>query len=138
MEDIYNAIRNLNAKHQRIILANYKIIELYEIFADNEQYRQYINDLFAISSEYSNRAFALTALHTAAFFKSIEKPNELDLVESIGKIYDCMSEEYKQKICSDMLNKKEFFEEAYKRIMSICENAVEIQKDSEMIEQTEN
>lgn len=49
-----------------------------------------------------------------------------------------MPEEYKQKICSDMLNKKEFFEEAYKRIMSICENAVEMQIDSEMIEQTEN
>ena len=50
LEDIYNAIRNLNAKHQGIILGNYKILELYEIFADNEQYRQYINDLFAISS----------------------------------------------------------------------------------------
>lgn len=59
-------------------------------------------------------------------------------MESIGKIYDCMPEEYKQKICSDMLNKKEFFEEAYKKIMSAFENAIEIQKDNEMSEQTEN
>ena len=52
-QNIYDAIRYLKPEQQIIILSNFKLTELYSIFADDESYKKYINDLFAVSEEYS-------------------------------------------------------------------------------------
>lgn len=66
LDNIYNAIRYLKPEHQAMILTNYKLPELYSILADDESYKKYIDDLFAVSDEYMKRAIALSALHTEA------------------------------------------------------------------------
>ncbi len=73
LDDIYKAIGYLKPEHQTVVLTNYKLPELYNILANNEGYEKYINDLFAVSNEYSNRAIALSALHTEAFLQSMKK-----------------------------------------------------------------
>ena len=137
LDNIYNAIKKLSPKYQVIILENYKIAELYSIFADNEGYRQYLNNLFAVSREYSNRVFALTALHTAAFLESMKKQEETNTVEIMSQVYDSLAEEDKKKFCENMFEKKDFFQDAHTMMMDSFKNAVEIQNNDTVIEQTE-
>ena len=51
LDNIYKAIGYLMPEHQANILVNYKLTELYDIFANNESYEKYINNLFHVSNE---------------------------------------------------------------------------------------
>lgn len=128
LDNIYNAIRYLKPEQQGIILNNYKITELYAIFANNENYEKYIDDLFAVSREHTSRAVALSSLHTEAFLQSMKKQEEFDPAITMCQMFDCMSEEDQKRFCEGMLQKKGFFEEAYKGMMKSFENAVEVEK----------
>lgn len=110
LDDIYNAIKCLKPEHQINILSNYKIIELFEIFSTNEQYEQYLNDLFAIAGEYRNRAIALSLLHTEAFLQSIKKNEVLDGADLMCQMYDCIPETDRKRFCESMMQKKDFCE----------------------------
>ena len=128
LDNIYKAIGYLKPEHQEIILSIYKLTELYDIFANNEGYNQYIRDLFAVSNEYSNRAIALSALHTEAFLQSRKKEEKFDPAYTMCQLFDCMSEADQKRFCAGMLQKKGFFEDAYKVMMNTFENAVERKK----------
>lgn len=128
LDNIYNAIRYLKPEQQGIILNNYKITELYAILADDNEYEKYINDLFAVSHEYTSRAVALSSLHTEAFIQSIRKQEEFDPAITMCQMFDCMSEEDQKRFCENMLQKKGFFEDAYKMMMDSFESAVEVKK----------
>lgn len=117
----------MKPEQQGIILNNYKITELYAIFANNESYEKYIDDLFAVAREYTSRAVALSSLHTEAFLQSMKK-EEFDPANTMCQMFDCMSEEDQKRFCEGMLQKKGFFEEAYKGMMKSFENAVEVEK----------
>ena len=82
LDSIYNAIWYLNPEQQGIILNHYKITELYSILADDESYKKYIDDLFAVSDGYMKRAIALSVLHTEAFLQSMGK-QRFDVLDSI-------------------------------------------------------
>jgi len=129
LDDIYKAIGYLKPEHQTVVLTNYKLPELYSILANNEEYEKYINDLFAVSNEYANRAIALSALHTEAFLQSMKKQEEFNVVESMSQVYDKLSEADQKKFCEDMLQKKGFFQDAYKVMMDSFESAVEVKGD---------
>ncbi len=107
-----------------MVLANYKLPELYSILADDKNYKKFIDDLFAVSNEYTNRAIALSALHTEAFLQGMKKKEKFDVVESMCQVYDKLPEADQKKFCEDMLQKKGFFEDAYKTMMDNFENAV--------------
>lgn len=128
LQNIYDAIRYLKPEQQGIILSNYKLTELYSIFRDNQEYKKYINDLFAVSNEYTNRAIALSALHTEAFLRSMKIKEEFDPVGTMCQMFDCMSEEDQKRFCEGMFQKKGFFEDAYKTMMDSFENVVEKEK----------
>ena len=106
----------MNPEQQGIILNHYKITELYSILADDESYKKYIDDLFAVSDGYMKRAIALSVLHTEAF------------LQSMGKAYDNLPDIDKKIFCENMLQKKEFFQDAYKMMMNSFQNAKEIKK----------
>ena len=110
LEHIYNAIRYLKPDQQGIILSNYKFIELFNIFADNESYEKYIKDLFAVANEYNNRAIALSALHTEAFLLSMKRKEEFDAADIMCQMFDCISEKNQKRFCEGMLQKKDFCE----------------------------
>lgn len=127
----------MKPEQQGIILNNYKISELYAILADDESYEKYINDLFAVSSEYTSRAVALSSLHTEAFLQSMGK-QRFDVLDSMGKTYDSLPEIDKKIFCENMLQKKEFFVDAYKMMMDSFESAVEVEKSDGKGETVEN
>ena len=107
-----------------MILANYKLTELYSIFSDDENYKKYIDDLYCVANGYIDRVVALSALHTEAFLQSIKKQEEFNPVDAMCQMYDCISEEDKKRFCQDILQKKKFFEDAYKNMISVFESAV--------------
>lgn len=117
----------MKPEQQGIILNNYKITELYAIFANNESYEKYIDDLFAVAREYTGRAVALSSLHTEAFLQSMKK-EEFDPAITMCQMFDCMSEEDQKRFCENMLQKKGFFVDAYKMMMDSFESAVEVEK----------
>lgn len=118
----------MKPEQQGIILNNYKITELYSILADDENYKKYTDDLFSASREYIGRAVALSALHTEAFLQSMKKKEEFDPAIAMCQMFDCMSEKDQKRFCESMLQKKEFFVDAYKMMMDSFESAVEVEK----------
>lgn len=110
LDDIYNAIKCLKPEHQVSVLANYKLLELYNIFESNETYNKYIKDLFAVATDFNDRAIALSALHTEAFLQSIKKNEVLDGADLMCQMYDCIPETDRKRFCESMLQKKDFCE----------------------------
>lgn len=110
LDDIYNAIKSLKPEHQVSVLANYKLLELYNIFESNETYNKYIKDLFAVATDFNDRAIALSALHTEAFLQSIKKNEVLDGADLMCQMYDCIPETDRKRFCESMLQKKDFCE----------------------------
>lgn len=108
-------------------------MELYNIFANNGGYEKYISDLFAASKEYTNRAIALSALHTQAFLKSMQKEEKFDPAVEMCKMFDCMSEVDQKRFCEGMFQKKGFFEDAYRNLMDVFHNAEEREKENSNI-----
>ncbi len=116
----------LKPEQQAIIISNYKLTELYDIFANNEDYRRYINSCFNYANEIINKAGALISLHTEAFKQSIKKTEEVNAVDSMGKAYDQLSETDQKRFCQEMFQKKGFFEESVKMIQAWFESAIEV------------
>ncbi len=119
----------MKPEHQTVILTNYKLPELYSILADDENYKKYTNDLFAASHEYTNRAIALSALHTEAFIRSMQKQEEFDPADTMSQMFDSMKEADQKRFCENMMKKSGFFEDAYKMMMDSFQSAVEVEKD---------
>jgi len=134
LDNIYKALGYLKPEEQGIILSTYKLTELYSICANDEGYRQYIRDLFSFANETINKAGALISLHTEAFKQSLKKQEEFNIVDSMNKTYDQLSEADQKKFCEEMFQKKGFFEDVYKMMMSVFENAVENRKCTDVME----
>ena len=130
LDNIYKAIGYLTPEHQANILVNYKLIELYDIFANNEGYEEYINNLFNVSNEYMKRAIALSALHTEAFMQSRKKDGKFDPAVEMCKMFDCMSQADQKRFCKGMMGKKEFFSDAYGIMMDVFKNVLEKKEGS--------
>lgn len=77
-----------------------------------------------VAREYTSRAVALSSLHTEAFLQSMKKQEEFDPASTMCQMFDCMSEEDQKRFCENMLQKKEFFVDAYKMMMDSFESAV--------------
>ncbi len=60
----------------------------------------------------------------------MKKQDEVDIVDSMSKIYDLISEQDKKIFCERILQKKEFFTDAYKMMTGYFENALKEQKGS--------
>lgn len=110
LDDIYNGIKCLKPEHQVSVLANYKLLELYNIFENNERYNKYIKDLFAAAIDFNDRAIALSALHTEAFLQSMKKNEVFDGADLMCQMYNCIPEVERKRFCESMLQKKDFCE----------------------------
>lgn len=134
LDNIYKALGYLKPEQQGIIISNYKLTELYSICENKETYEKYIRDLFTYANDIINKVGALISLHTEAFKQSMKKTEEFNIVDSMGKTYDQMSEMDQKKFCRDMFQKKEFFVDVYEMMMSVFENAVENRKCTDVME----
>lgn len=88
------------------------------------------------ATAYINTVGALAALRKEAV-KDSEKSKGFDIWETMVQVYDNLPEEYKKVFCRNLLNRKEFFEDAYKVMMDNFQNAVEAGGDSKVSEATE-
>ena len=59
----------------------------------------------------------------------IRKKQEFDPAANMCQMFDCMSEEDQKRFCENMLQKKGFFEDAYKMMMGSFESAVQVKKE---------
>ena len=84
--------------------------------------------MFTYANDIINKVGALISLHTEAFKQSMKKTEEFNIVDSMGKTYDQMSEMDQKKFCRDMFQKKEFFVDVYEMMMNVFENAAEMEK----------
>ena len=109
LDNIYRALGYLKPEEQGIVISNYKLTDLYSIFANNEGYTQYIRDLFSFANETINKAGALISLHTEAFRQSMKKQEEFNIVDSMSKTYDQLTEADQKKFCEEIFQKKGFF-----------------------------
>lgn len=134
LDNIYKALGYLKPEQQGIIISNYKLTELYSICENKETYEKYIRDLFTYANDIINKVGALISLHTEAFKQSLKKQEEFDIVDSMGKTYDQLTEADQKKFCEEIFQKKGFFEDAYKMMMSVFENAVENGKCTDVAE----
>lgn len=128
LDNIYNAIRYLKPEQQGIILSTYRVKDLSSILIDRKNYEKYITDLLQSATTYINTVGALADLRKEAV-KDSEKSKEFDIWETMIQVYDNLPVEYKKVFCMKLLDRREFFEDAYKMMMNIFENAVEMQGD---------
>lgn len=128
LQNIYDAIRYLKPEQQGIILSTYKLTDLGSILIDRKNYEKYITDLLQSATTYINTVGALTALRKKAV-KDSEKSKEIDVWETMIQVYDSLPEEYKKVFCMNLLDRREFFEDAYKMMMDSFQSAVEVQSD---------
>ncbi len=119
----------MKPEYQKIILSTYKMTDLYDILIDSKKYEQYIISLITNATAYINTIGALTALRKEAV-KDSEKSKEFDIWETMIQVYDNLPEEYKKVFCMNLLDRKEFFEDACKVMMDNFQNAVEIEGDN--------
>ncbi len=125
LQNIYDAIRYLKPEQQGIILSTYKLTDLGSILTDRKNYEKYIADLLQGATVYINTVGALAALRKEAV-KDSEKNKEFDIWETMIQVYDSLPEEYKKVFCMNLLDRKEFFEDACKVMMNSFQSAVEV------------
>ena len=128
LDNIYNAIRYLKPEQQGIILSTYRVKDLSSILIDRKNYEKYITDLLQSATTYINTVGALADLRKEAV-KDSEKSKEFDIWETMIQVYDNLPVEYKKVFCMKLLDRREFFEDAYKMMMNSFENAVKVQGD---------
>lgn len=63
----------------------------------------------------------------------MEGKEEFDPADAMCQMFDCMSKEDQERFCEAMFQKKEFFEDAYKNMMNVFENAEEREKENSNI-----
>lgn len=132
---IYNAVRNLNADSQKTILSQYKFSELYQLFRDYEGYTKYISELIKGASAYLQTANALSELYNESL-KETHGRQESELIMSMNKAYEGLSDEARKKFCESMVGKKGFFEDAYKMIIGTLSSAYGERRDILKVEET--
>lgn len=76
------------------------------------------------------RAIALLALHTEAFLQSRRKDEKFDPAAAMCEMFGCMTEADQKRFCKGMMQKKEFFEDAYRNIMDVFRNAAKSEKEN--------
>lgn len=79
------------------------------------------------------RAIALSALHTEAFIQSRKIEEKFDPAVTMCQMFDCMSEVDQKRFCEGMFQKKGFFEDAYKNMMDVFQNAMKSEKENNNI-----
>ncbi len=129
MQNIYDAIWYLKPEQQGIILSTYKLTDLGSILTDRKNYEKHITGLLQSATAYINTVGALTALRKEAI-KDSKKSKKFDIWEIMIQVYDNLPEEYKKVFCMNLLDRKEFFEDAYKVMMDSFQNAVEMAGDN--------
>lgn len=136
LNHIYNGIKKLKPEYQKIILG-YKLPDLHSLFVNNTEYQKYLKKLIDNATIYINTFGALIALHKEALEES-KRTQEFDILDTMNEVYDILPEDKKIEFCENMLSKKEFFIDAYKRMMDTFESAMETQKCEVVEDITEN
>lgn len=122
---------HLKPEYQGVILNNYKLTELYSIFYDDQEYQKYLTDLMHTASAYTNMVTALILLHKEAVLDHLGE-NNIDIFESVDKVYECMTEEQRKTLSRNLLDKDDFFKNTYEIMMGAFQNAMKNGKQEDL------
>lgn len=128
-ENVYSAIRHLKPEYQGIILAQYKLFDLYSLFKDGKEFDRYLAGLINSATEYLKLSSALIALYKEAI-KECNEAREFDIVDYMSQCFDKLPESDKKRVCGAMMGKKEFFSDAYRIMMDVFGNVLEKKEGS--------
>lgn len=108
-------------------MANYKLTEIQRLLNNYSELDKYLHNILDGVMVYVKIVNAFIVLYNEALVETRDKKG--GIVEVIGRLYDGLPDESKQKVCQDLLDKKKFFEDAYRMIMDSFNNALEMEGD---------
>lgn len=127
MDVICRALPRLKPEFQDVILANYKLTEIQRLLNNYSELDKYLHNILDGVMVYVKIVNAFIVLYNEALVETRDKKG--GIVEVIGRLYDGLPDESKQKVCQDLLDKRTFFEDAYGMIMDSFNNALEVEGD---------
>lgn len=121
---IYNSIKKLNKEEQILILANYKIGDLYKMYNNEEEFNQYRKYLIDTAELYTQTVKALDKHREKAEEEGGIKW-ESEMVNAMQEAYGSMTEWGQEKFCCEMAKDSGFFQKAYRAVIGMLVNGVE-------------
>lgn len=115
---IYNSIRKLSKEDQILILANYKIGDLFKMYNNKEEFNKYRKYLIDTAELYTQTARALDKHREEAVEEGGDKW-ESDMVNAMEEAYGSMTEWGQEKFCQEMAGDSGFFQKAYRAVIGM-------------------
>lgn len=125
---VYSAIWNLDAESRSLLLANYKLGELYQIVSSQKDLAKCLEDYASNAILYINAMKAITQLRAEAMKESYVNRQE-NAVSTMETVYDGLPDSHKKDFCRRMVERNDFFQEAYKEIMGKFHSALRGQEE---------
>lgn len=117
-------MRNIKPEYQGILLAQYKLLDLYSLFKDGKEFDKYLAGLINSAAEYLKLGSALMALYKEAV-KEYDEAQKFDIADYMSQCFDKLPEADRKRVCGAMMGKKEFFSDAYGIMMDVFGNVLE-------------
>ena len=114
---VLSAIRKLDSMSCGLLLKHFKLGELYQMIATEKDLARCTENFSIMATFYIDLVSALVKLRTEAI-KELNGKNEEDTINTIQSVYDGMSDVCKKEFCRKMVDRGDFFQDAYKEIMS--------------------
>ena len=113
---VLSAIGKLDSMSQGLLLKHFKLGELYQMIATEKDLARCTENFSIMATFYIDLVSALVKLRTEAI-KELEGKSEGNPVSTMEAVYDGLSDVCKKEFCRKMVDRGDFFQDAYKEIM---------------------
>lgn len=125
---VLSAIGKLDSMRQGLLLKHFKLGELYQMIATPKDLARCTENYSIMATFYIDLVGALIKLRTEAI-KELNGKNEEDTIDTIQSVYDGMSDVCKKEFCRKMVDRGDFFQDAYGEIMGKMYSALRGEKE---------
>lgn len=113
---VLSAIGKLDSMSCGLLLKHFKLGELYQMIATEKDLARCTENFSIMATFYIDLVSALVKLRTEAI-KELEGKSEGNPVSTMEAVYDGLSDVCKKEFCRKMVDRGDFFQDAYKEIM---------------------
>lgn len=126
MSNVYNALCQLSAEDQGVLLNSYKLPDICYIIKDFKTCNRHTMDLINTANKYLQISKALSNLYKASqnFTEEVENYN---WPEAMEKVYNYLPSETQKEFIENMAQRQDFFKDAYDVIIGKMSQAVKEQ-----------
>lgn len=125
---VLSAIGKLDSMRQGLLLKHFKLGELYQMIATPKDLARCTENYSIMATFYIDLVGALIKLRTQAI-KELNGKYEETVVDTMEAVYDGMSDTYKREFCRKMVDRGDFFQDAYKEIMGKMNSVLKGEKE---------